>query len=40
MAAFTEKFLSGDEFEAVLAIFCCYEYGTNATETVEKITTD
>ena len=27
MAAFSEKFLSEKDFEAVLATFCCYEYG-------------
>ena len=27
MAAFSEKFLSGNDFEAVLATFCCCEYG-------------
>ena len=40
MAAFSEKFLTGEEFETVSAIFCCYEYVANATETVEKIATD
>ena len=40
MAAFSEDFLSADDFEAVLAIFCCYEYGINASEAVEKIATD
>ena len=27
MAAFSEEFLSENDFEAVLATFCCYEYG-------------
>ena len=40
MDAFSQKRFSGDEFEAVLAIFCCYEYGANASDTVEKITSD
>ena len=40
MAAFREDFLSEDEFEAVLATFCCYDYGANASEAVEKIATD
>ena len=26
MAAFSEEFLSENDFEAVLATFCCYEY--------------
>ena len=25
---------------AVLAAFCCYEYGSNASETVQKIATN
>ena len=33
-------FLSGDDFEVVLVIFCCYNYVANASEAVEKITTD
>ena len=32
-------FLRGDHFEAVLSIFCSYDYGKNASETVEKIAT-
>ena len=40
MAAFREDFFSGDYFEASLAIFCCYDYGANASEAVEKIATD
>ena len=31
MAAFSDNFLSGDGFESVLAIFCSYDYGPNAT---------
>ena len=37
MAAFKEDFLSGYNFEAVLAIFCSYGYVANASEEVEKI---
>ena len=40
MAAFSEEFLSEKDVEAVLATFCCYDYGANAYETVEKIVTD
>ena len=42
MAAFTvsvEK-RSENDLEAVLATFCCYDYGANASETVEKIAID
>ena len=30
---------SENDFEAVLATFCCYNYGANASEAVQKITT-
>ena len=40
MGAFSEDFLSEDDFEAVLATFCCYDYGANSSEAVEKIATD
>ena len=40
MAAFNEDFSSGDDFEAVLAISCCYDYGKNTSKTVEKIATE
>ena len=33
------KLLSKNDFEAVLVNFCCYEYGTNASEAVQKIST-
>ena len=39
MAACNECFHC-DEFDAVLANFCSYQYGANAAEVVEKITTD
>ena len=34
---FRDELLSKNDFEIVLAIFCCYDYGT---KTVQKITTD
>ena len=37
MAASSKDFLSGDDFETVLVIFCCYDYGANASEALEKI---
>ena len=45
MAAFSEDFLSEDDFGAVLATFCCYDYekndyGVKASEPVENIATD
>ena len=40
MAAFSENFLSGNDFEELLAILCFYGYGANAFEAIEKITTD
>ena len=33
-------FHSGNDFQAVLALFCCYDYGVNASEAVEKIAAD
>ena len=33
---FCEVFLSENDFEAVLVNFCCYEYGANASEAVQK----
>ena len=35
-----EKVLSENNFEAVLATFCCYDCGANASEVVQKITID
>ena len=32
MTAFSEDFLSEDDFEAVLATFGCYDYGASASE--------
>ena len=40
MAAFSEDFISKDDFESVFATFCCYGYGTNSSEAVEKIATN
>ena len=40
MAACSDGFLYGDDFVVTLAIFCSYGYSTNASESVQKITTD
>ena len=40
MATVGEDSLSGDDFEAVLAIFSCYDYDANAFKAVEEITTN
>ena len=32
--------VSEDDFEAVLAAFCCYDHGARASEAVQKIATD
>ena len=37
---FCEGLFNENDFEAVLATFCCYDYGTNASEAVQKIATD
>ena len=37
---FSDEFLSENNFKAVLTTFCCYDYGANASEAVDKITTD
>ena len=34
---FCEELLSENDFEAALVNFCCYEYGANASEAVQKI---
>ena len=36
---FCEELLIENDFEAVLAT-CCYDYGANASEAVQKIVTD
>ena len=40
MAACSENFPHGDDFDDVLAIFRSYRYGANASEAVENITLD
>ena len=40
MTTVGEDSISGDDFEAVLAIFSCYGYGSNAFKAVEEITTN
>ena len=40
MVAFVKNFSVRMTFEAVLAFFCCYDYGANASEAVQKIATD
>ena len=37
--SFCEELLSENDFEAGLANFCCYDYGFNASEAVQKIST-
>ena len=34
---FYEELLRENDFEAVLVNFCCYEYGANVSEAVQKI---
>ena len=36
----SEEYLSENDFEAVLATFCCHDYGANAFEAVEKMATN
>ena len=40
IGSFCEELLSENDTEAVLVIFCCYDHGGKASETVQKITTD
>ena len=35
-----EELLRENDFDAVLATFCCYDHGANSSEAVQKITTD
>ena len=35
--SFCEELLGEIDFKAVLANFCCYGYGANASEAVQKI---
>ena len=37
---FCDELLSENDFEAVLASFCCYDYGAKASVAVQKIDTD
>ena len=39
-SGFCEELLNENDFEAVLATFCCYDYGANASEAVQKIAID
>ena len=39
-SGFCEKLFSENDFDTVLATFCCYEYSANASEVVRKIATD
>ena len=34
-----EELLSENNFEAVLATFCCHDYGANASEVDQKVAT-
>ena len=36
---FSEELLSENDFDTVLVNFCCYEYGPNFSEAVQKIST-
>ena len=40
MTAFSEDFISENDLETVLVTLCCYDYGANSSEAVEKIATD
>ena len=37
---FNEEFVTKNDFKVVLATFCCYGYGVNASEAVGRIATD
>ena len=37
---FNQELLSENDFEAVLATFCCYDHGVKASEAVQKIAKD
>ena len=37
---FCKELISENDFEIVLATFCCYDYGANASKIVQKIATD
>ena len=40
ISAFSEDFLHENDFEAVLATLCCYDYRVNASEAVQNIVID
>ena len=40
MVAFCKEWLSENDFEALSVTSCCYDYGGNASERVQKIATD
>ena len=37
---FWKELLSGNDFESVLATFCCYDHGTKTSEAIQKIDKD
>ena len=37
--SFCEELLSGNDFQAVLINFCCYDFGANVSDAVQKIST-
>ena len=39
VAFFCDEQLSENDFEVILVNFCCYDYGANASEAVQKIST-
>ena len=39
-SGFCEELYSENDFEAVLATFCSYEHGVNASEAVQKMAPD
>ena len=40
MAAYSEDFLCGDDFDAVITIFCSHDCYANASKVLVKIATD
>ena len=37
---FWEELVIENDFEAILATFCCYDHGVKVSEAIQKITTD
>ena len=37
VAFFCDELLSENDFEVILVNFCCYDYGANASEAVQKM---